>query len=387
MSQETQHSPLGASGAYRWMNCGGSVELAKVMETFDDYEIEPEYRVEGSAAHDLAAACIEKECDAWEILDQEFQGVPIDKIDLPAVQTYVDYCHASTQEDDKVLYEHPIGEVEDDRPHPSFYGTVDYAAFNKERLHVIDFKYGAGILVEPTRNPQCMYYAYGILRDIERKYPDFDFSEYKVKITIVQPRTFEEKSEKIWDTNAQEIMDWAREELLPKMRNLGNAYVAGEHCRFCPAKLACPLLKGMFQIAATINKDWVKGAHPVGLGQEWLMTKPVKMYIKAIETEVYGRLMQGVNVEGTKLVQQKANRVWKDEALAVMLKKYGQLAMTEPELKSPAQVEELGSAAKADVAEYAFTPATGYTVDAATSSKAGIKMKTADETFASYVKD
>ncbi len=255
--------------------------------------------------------------------------------------------------------------------------------FNSERLHIVDFKYGAGVIVPPKRNKQCMYYAYGILLDIERAHEALD-RDFPVKITIVQPRTFEEDPIKIWDTTAGEIFDWAREELLPKMRDPGTALVAGEHCRFCPAKIACPLLKGMFQVAATINTKWVKEAHSVGLGQEWLQIAPVKMYIKAVEEEAYNRLNAGVDVTGVKLVNKKANRVWKPGAKEAIIKNFGDLAMTAPELKSPAQVAELGATASDMAKEWAYVPTTGYTVVAADDPKPGIKMKTAQETFASF---
>jgi len=382
---QNTHSYLGASGAYRWMNCGGSIELTKVLAEQEDYSVDPAYRVEGQAAHAAAALCLAKGLDAWELGDMEFEGFPASKLELECIQTFVDFCRSEMHEDDNIYIEHAIGEKVEDRPHPAFYGTVDFAAFNTKRLSVPDFKYGAGIMVGPERNAQTMYYAYGILRDMEKAHgPIAD--DFPVKLTIVQPRTFEEEPIKIWETTAGEIFEWAREELLPKMRAPGVAYAAGEHCRFCPAKIACPLLKGMFAVAATVNTTWVKDAHPLTLGQEWLQIAPVKMYLKALEEEVYNRLNAGIDVVGTKLVQKNAHRVWKDGALAVMTKEFGDLAMTQPELKSPSEVEKLGEGAKAQVNEWAYKPSSGFTVAAADNKKAGVKMKTAEETFAVFVK-
>lgn len=384
MTQDIGHSPLGASGAARWMACGGSIELAKEVAEYDDYSVDPAYRVEGSAAHHVAAHCVAHGSDTWEISDRIYEGVHVDKLELECIQTYVDYCRQVAKEDDHVFIEHAIGEKEADRPHPAFYGTVDFAVFNAERLHIVDFKYGAGVVVDVKRNKQCMYYAYGILRDIEREHDQLD-PDFPVKITIIQPRTFEDNPIKVWDTTAGEIFEWAREELLPKMRNPGTAFVAGEHCRFCPAKIACPLLKGMFQVAATVNTKWVKSANAVGLGQEWLQIAPVKMYIKALEEEAFNRLNAGVEVPGIKLVQKKAHRVWKSGATEVFQKEFGDLALTVPELKSPAEMAKLGKSADERVKEWAYVPTTGYTVAAASDDKPGIKMKTAQETFANVV--
>jgi len=386
MTQEIEHSPLGASGAARWMACGGSVELAKALSESpdEDYSVDPEWRKEGSAAHVAAAQCVAHGFDAWELGDRILEGVPATKLELECIQTYVDYCRKVAKEDDEVFVEHTIGEKVEDRPHPSFFGTVDFAVFNSERLHVVDFKYGAGIVVDVRRNKQCMYYAYGILRDIEREHGSID-PDFPVKITIVQPRTFEESPIKVWDTTAGEIFEWARDELLPKMRNPGNAYAAGEHCRFCPAKIACPLLKGMFAVAATANTKWLKDASHLTLGQEWLMIAPVKMYIKTVEEENFNRLNAGVEIPGVKLVQKKAHRVWKSGATEIFQKEFGDLAMTAPELKSPAEMSKLGKSADERVKEWAYIPTTGYTVAAASDDKPGIKMKTAQETFANVV--
>lgn len=381
---EVAHSTLGASGASRWMACGGSVELTKTLAQHDDYSVDPVYRVEGSAAHEAAARCVANGSDAWELGEETFEGVKASSLELECIQTYVDFCRSVAKEDDHVFIEHAIGEREENRPHPLFYGTVDFAAFNADRLHIVDFKYGAGVTVAPVNNKQCMYYAYGILLDIEREHTQLD-RDFPVLITIVQPRTFEDNPIKNWTTTAGEIFEWAREYLLPKMNDPGTAYVAGEHCRFCPAKLICPLLKGMFQVAATVNTKWVKDANSIGLGQEWLQIAPVKMYIKALEEEVYNRLNAGAEVTGTKLVQKRAHRVWKDGALEVLTKTWGAQVLTVPELRSPSDVSKLGASASEAVKEWAYIPTTGYTVAAADDAKPGVKMKTAQETFAKFV--
>lgn len=59
----------------------------------------------------------------------------------------------------------------------------DCIIMSDNRLHVIDFKYGQGIVVKAEENPQMKLYALGALDLYEHLY---DFSE--VAMTIFQPR-------------------------------------------------------------------------------------------------------------------------------------------------------------------------------------------------------
>src|SRR5580765_4761035 len=67
------HSPLGASGAERWMNCPGSVSLLKLVSPGVESD-EPEYRTHGTAAHQLLAHCLTEKLDAWECTDLTYRS-------------------------------------------------------------------------------------------------------------------------------------------------------------------------------------------------------------------------------------------------------------------------------------------------------------------------
>lgn len=384
---ELLHSHLGASSAHRWMECSGSVTLAKEMEPADDYSDDPSYRSEGTAAHAVATECLLNGCDTWEVANEIFNGYIASVLDLDHIQTYVDHCRSVTKDADESWIEHSIGEKVEDRPHPAFFGTADYAVLSATDLNVVDFKYGAGVSVSPVENPQCLYYAYGVLLDIKRAGEHRLDPEFPVRISIVQPRVAGEASIRPWNTTVGAVFKWAREILLPKMFEAEKTTVfkAGDHCRFCPAKVACPLLKGMFAVASAVNTRWLKDANWYSLGQEYAMIGAVKKYIKAVEEETYNRLMAGRPVDGTKLVQQRANRVWKDGALETLDMIFGALAMTEPQFKSPAQLEALGEQAKEYVKEWAYIPQTGFTVALADDKRAEVKVDTPGETFAHFI--
>src|SRR4051812_2563885 len=65
------HSPLGASGAERWMNCPGSYHAADVVRKLGRFdEGDPEYRTQGVNAHTAAAYCLETGTEAWMLTGQ-----------------------------------------------------------------------------------------------------------------------------------------------------------------------------------------------------------------------------------------------------------------------------------------------------------------------------
>src|SRR5579859_7610402 len=91
-TDKPKHSPLGASGAERWMNCPGSNVLLKALDLPPTDE--EDYQINGSAAHEAAAHCIISKLDAWEVIGEEFYGKT--KVTAPmaeAIQVYLDYVN------------------------------------------------------------------------------------------------------------------------------------------------------------------------------------------------------------------------------------------------------------------------------------------------------
>src|SRR6185437_772473 len=160
-----------------------------------------------------------------------------------------------------------------------------------------------------------------------------------------------------------ELKMWRDQILIPAMAatETDMKLWPGEHCRFCPAKLVCPALSGLFAAAAKADEKSVLTMDDATLGRDYQMRQAVKSYLAAQEKEVYRRLMGGSVVPGTKLVAKKADRVFKDGAEVVLKATLGDDAYTKPELKSPAQIEKLPAGAEL-VKTWAFTPQTGFTV-------------------------
>lgn len=90
---------------------------------------------------------------------------------------------------------------------PDAFGTGDCLIVADQILHIIDFKYGLGILVEAENNPQMMCYALGALDTYDGIY---DIKA--VRMTIFQPRQAQHQH---LHHEKEDLLDWAENTLKP----------------------------------------------------------------------------------------------------------------------------------------------------------------------------
>ena len=372
------HSPLGFSGAERWANCPGSVALIASLPTEAD-EADPEYRRAGVAAHAAAAEGLRTGADAWELAGQEWEGYRLAPDDLRSVQLYLDYARERIAVVPAEAGASPIVLVEEQMSAPGIhelaFGTIDLGLVAGVAAEVIDYKHGEGIFVEAEHNWQIMGYAALLLGR-------FPFIE-QFRLTIVQPRCPADGVIRSWDISAEDLRRWIKIDLVPAMARTAQdkEFRPGKWCRFCKAKdaLACPALNDTVRTIASSGQlapklsDASLGAFPI---------EAAKIGIKAIEAEITRRRLAGIEVPGWKTVAKKSWRVWKEAAKEALLAALGTKVMTEPELKSPAMVEKLGSAGRELVREYAYSPDNGLTVAPVSDPRKAIEVQKSSETFA-----
>lgn len=371
------------------MECPGSVALIKQLELppSDD----PDYQREGTAAHEVLEACLKSGADAWEHAGTKASnGVEIDAEITNAVQEFIDVVRPTFANGAVVLIEQHIHRPE---IHELYYGTIDCGVirdreievgdFGADRtvrdLDVNDYKHGQGIAVDVEWNPQLLYYAYGLLA----QYPGIDGI---VTLRIIQPRAFHHAGTiREWKVEADVVRQWAKGTLVPAMvrtQSDGAPFKDGAWCRFCPAKLVCPVLTKKFEdFTAPFKKDLTDEE----VGELYTHVASVKHFMKALEEAAYSRLSAGKTVPGAKLVNKKANRVFKTGAAEVFKEQFGDDALTQPELKSPAEMEKISPTAKKLVSEWAYLPHTGLTVAREDDDRLGVKVETAQETFGAAV--
>lgn len=382
------------------MNCPGSVALIRrvqqlLVEMGMPDEDDPDYRREGTAQHEAGEHCLRNHLDTWEIVGQSFNEVEIDAALADAVQMYLDYVRPFMTEEWTHYVEYPISSP----VHPLFYGSLDFGAISRGRLmasariKVVDYKGGEGITVEAEENPQLMYYAFGIIDGMEREgdvgleFPD----DMPVDIAIVQPRAFHVDGPiREWTTTVGAIKAWVHGTLVPAMNatEVDNSLDAGPHCRFCPAKLVCPLLTSLFKAACVANPDHIINYDDVSLARSWKYSKAVKFYLNALEQETFRRLNLG-RTDGfdgvAKLVPKKSNRVFKPGAAEAAKKMFGADAMNPAEIKSPATLEKVSPAAREFVKEWSYHPDTGLTVATWDDPKPAVRVQTSTEAFGAAV--
>ena len=223
------HAVLSASGSHRWLNCTPSARLELESENTGS-----EAAREGTAAH---ALCEHKLKRALHMRSRR----PVSDYDSDEMEectdAYVDFV-MEQYEAAKQVCKDPVVLIEQRLDFscyvPDGFGTGDCLIISDDRLHIIDFKYGMGVLVEAENNPQMKLYALGALAVYDALY---DIRE--VSMTIFQPRR---ESVSTWTIPVEDLKAWAENELKPraKMAYDGEGeYLPGEWCTFCRAAVRC----------------------------------------------------------------------------------------------------------------------------------------------------
>ena len=302
------HAILSASSSHRWMNCTPSARLER---EFADRETEA--AAEGTAAH---ALCEHKLRRALKMRSRK----PVSKYDCDEMDAYTDgYVEFVLEQFAQAKLEcvDPLVLIEQRLDFscwvPEGFGTGDCLIVADKLLHIIDFKYGQGVLVEAEGNPQMMLYALGALRLFDSLY---DISE--VSMSIYQPRR---ENVSTWTISVEELNDWAENILKPKaeLAHKGEGdYLPGPWCQFCKAAVKCRArAEEKLQLAR------FEFAPPPLLSDEEIediLTKLDDLTKWANEIQAYAQdaaINHGKVWQGFKLVASRTNRKYTDEEAVV----------------------------------------------------------------------
>ena len=308
-----KHALLGASSAARWIACPPSARATENLpgET-------SKYAEEGTRAHELCEKALRYKLAKWEA------GIPFDLLSDWAQQSMPTEMFNAVCRYTSFIHDLWVGfycrpgvfieqEVDVSQWVPGGFGTCDCLLIGDGILHIIDFKYGQGVPVNPERNPQLMYYALGA-------YALFEGIEEvsTVRLSIVQPRMKEEPQ--TWEISLADLLAWAREVLQPaaEMAWKGEGvYHPGGHCRFCKAYPSCRAWQKQYGPLAGFEPY----PEPATLSDEelgeWLQKlEGLAAYAKDLEEYAQQALMEGRALPGWKLVQGRGTRKWTDQDAA-----------------------------------------------------------------------
>lgn len=223
------HAVLSASGAHRWLNCLPSARLE--LEFANN---ESSAAAEGTAAHALCEHKLKKalhmrskrpvsvyNSDEMEEHSDAYVEFVMEQLEL-AKRSCTDPLILIEQRLDFSCYV------------PQGFGTGDCIIIADKKLHIIDFKYGMGVLVDAVDNPQMKLYALGALEIYDSLY---DIEE--VSMTIFQPRR---ENVSTWTIRVEDLKAWAEKELKPRAKKAYDGegeYLPGEWCTFCRAAVKC----------------------------------------------------------------------------------------------------------------------------------------------------
>ncbi|MDD3888735.1 MAG: DUF2800 domain-containing protein [Syntrophomonadaceae bacterium] len=338
MNGDKQHALLSASGAHRWMNCTPSARLEREFE-----DNSGESAAEGTAAHALAEHKLRR---ALKMRSKK----PVSKYDSDEMDSYMDGYVEFIQElvtrakqecnDPVVLIEQRL---DFSKYVPGGFGTGDCVIIADGTLHIIDLKYGQGVLVEAEDNPQMKLYALGALELFDGIYDILT-----VSMTIYQPRRENVSTHTVFK---ETLYQWAEEVLKPtaELAFQGEGeYAPGEHCQFCRAAVKCRaraeeklnLARFEFALPPLLTDEDIEETLAL-LDDLTSWANDIKAY--ALEAAV----SHGKEWRGYKLVEGRSNRRYANEdAVAKAAKDAGYRDIYRQSLITLTEMEKLMSKAK-----------------------------------------
>lgn len=220
-----QHATLSASSAHRWLHCTPSAQLEAGKPDRDT-----EASREGTAAHALAEHKLRKHLGKTTRKPKsKYQCDEMDKHTDEYVQFVLDQI--SEMGEPSVFIEQIL---DFSQYVPRGFGTGDCILISDGMLHIIDLKYGQGVLVDAHDNPQLRLYAMGAVLAFNLVY-DID----TVRMTIFQPRRGNTSSETL---TVSELTDWC-EHVVKHAAILASKgegeFQVGDWCQFCKLAPTC----------------------------------------------------------------------------------------------------------------------------------------------------
>lgn len=310
---ERTHAVLSASSAHRWLVCTPS---ARLEETFP--ESTSRYAEEGRLAHEIAELKLRKYFiepigpRAFSNRLKKFKEHELYQDEmLKHTDTYMDYIQSIVHSFNSSPYIAIEKKLDLSAYVPEGFGTGDCIIIGGSTLWVIDFKYGKGVPVLATKNPQMMLYALGAYEAYGFLYPI-----EIVKMAIIQPR-LDSISE--WEMPINDLLYWATNTVMGAAEKAWNGegeYVSGDHCQFCRAKSLCKA-----RAEFNMSLEEYLGIEPPlisneEVGQFLAKAQDLVKWVKDLEEYALAECLAGNEIPGWKAVEGRSTRQFTDQEQA-----------------------------------------------------------------------
>ena len=345
----TEHAELGASSSARWMNCAGSVVLARPYLGGGASS----YAAEGTVAHTIAQAALAKEPlpPIGALVTVDGHDILVTEEMLDAVNEYLDIVRPllAKAQDGGVEIRVRISSVP---PTAECFGTADFVAVIGRKLTVVDLKYGKGVHVHVANNSQALFYALAVVETLH-----LDGLIDEIEIIVCQPR-IDGAERQSWEIDIIDLWMWRDAKLIPAVQRIldgDTSLTDGPWCRFCPALAICPLKHKLALQAAegAFDDNWspsnVDDLPPEGVAERLNLALRLEDWIDKLKEHAALMIHRGEDVPGFKLVEGRSNRKWAGEDSDVLRElvdrgkftpKDAERFYKPAELQSPAGVEK-----------------------------------------------
>lgn len=328
-----QHALLSPSAAHRWLNCTAAPRLEAEVP-----DVDSAYAQEGTLAHAYGA----RKLKSFLGLDTRGEDAEIATLDAAyhtgEMDEYTDTYRAIVLEkyaaaksktpDAQLLIETRLdftGFI------PGAFGTADSVIIGDDLIEVIDFKYGKGVRVDATENPQMMIYALGAYLLF-----NFEYRTERVRMTIVQPR-IDNLSE--FEMSVPQLLDWAEEVLMPRAREAyagKGPQVPGDWCRFCKVKSHCKSLATMCTDLAGNNPDPRLISARKMAADILPRLSMIKSWVDSVEEYALQQALSGTDYPGYKIVAGRSVRKISDAAAVTDI--LGKNGFAPEQIRKPAEL-------------------------------------------------
>lgn len=333
---DEDHSEYSPSGAKRWINCPASIGFLKTIKRLPS-KPNP-YAEEGTAAHELAAFCLEQDIKPQQCVGKMFNNHIVDAEMARQVEKYTSYVQGAVTWDALLWVENRLSM---ESIHPNMFGTADAVIVSEDYLEIIDLKYGKGVVVEVDDNPQLALYATGVLFHLAKhglRYED----DFEVKLTIAQPRA-PHAAGPIRTTvlTIAQLRDFKNQVKKALDIALGDNPPFGpgsDTCRWCEGAPTCKalaeynlkvaklefadLVESPLTLKQTLpNVDELSEADLANILKH---SKSIEQWLNSVVEKATALLRADKKVPGYKLVYGRSNRAWSHESeVLARLEEYG----------------------------------------------------------------
>lgn len=313
---KTQHSLISPSNFERRMLCPGSLNAEKDLPEQTSKAAE-----EGTMLHERTALYIKslyKKDEKNSLWDYE-----LTEDQANAVKHAGDYFNKLIGDKDIVIFEYHERKYFLNHIYSDMQGTADSVLLllndktNELVLHVIDYKFGKGVLVGAFKNYQLLMYAIGVLNSLPYQFSHevnaVYVDRFKINLHIVQPYIRDSN----WELSDDEKTEFLSQSALDKYAQIAKAcYEPGapriaskKACQFCKAKSTCPALAKFVPDTKTKLGELSDEQIGVIYDNKDLIT----MYVKSVEEHIKNKLEQGSFLNYA-LRPKLSNRKWNDDA-------------------------------------------------------------------------